>query len=224
MGVAILLGGGCRGGWLGSIRGGTASTSGDGTRRIAPSDGQPSRRFAGGCAARRPKLPNYPAALKLPAASPTLDRMGDVPRENMNDTAPSGPWYRDGLRFTCTQCGDCCTGAPGAVWVNDDEISAIANALRRSVADIRRLHTRRVDDRVSLTERANGDCTFLDPETRGCRVYQARPRQCRTWPFWNSNLQSRSTWREVTRTCPGAGVGTFFSLEEIEAQAARIDI
>ena len=29
-----------------------------------------------------------------------------------------------GLRFECTQCGDCCTGAPGYVWVNKAEISA----------------------------------------------------------------------------------------------------
>ena len=36
------------------------------------------------------------------------------------------PWYADGLRFACTQCGNCCTGEPGFVWVNDAEIAAIA--------------------------------------------------------------------------------------------------
>jgi hypothetical protein len=36
------------------------------------------------------------------------------------------PWYKDGLRFTCTGCGDCCTGAPGYVWVNKEEIEALA--------------------------------------------------------------------------------------------------
>src|SRR5438105_3224904 len=29
----------------------------------------------------------------------------------------SEPWYQDGLRFSCTRCGHCCTGEPGFVWV-----------------------------------------------------------------------------------------------------------
>ena len=41
----------------------------------------------------------------------------------------AAPWYKDGLQFTCTQCGDCCTGAPGVVWVTDDELREIADYL-----------------------------------------------------------------------------------------------
>ena len=36
------------------------------------------------------------------------------------------PWFQAGLRFECSQCGDCCTGAPGYVWVNREEINALA--------------------------------------------------------------------------------------------------
>ncbi|MEX0704891.1 MAG: YkgJ family cysteine cluster protein [Planctomycetales bacterium] len=136
--------------------------------------------------------------------------------------AEAGPWYRDGLRFTCTQCGDCCTGAAGAVWVNDEELAAIAETLGQPVGEIRLMHTRRIGNRVSLREYANGDCTFFDPATRRCRVYAARPRQCRSWPFWSSNLESAERWDDVRQSCPGAGRGEFFSLEEIEAQAASI--
>src|SRR5271170_5867106 len=85
------------------------------------------------------------------------------------------PWYKDGLSFTCTQCGNCCTGAPGVVWVTDEEIAQIAKVLGKPVAEVRRLHTRLVEGRVSLTEHENGDCTFFDPKTRHCRVYSARP-------------------------------------------------
>ena len=28
--------------------------------------------------------------------------------------------------FQCTGCGDCCTGAPGFVWVNKEDIAALA--------------------------------------------------------------------------------------------------
>ena len=35
-------------------------------------------------------------------------------------------WYADGWRFSCTQCGDCCSGSEGYVWVNQAEIDAMA--------------------------------------------------------------------------------------------------
>ena len=134
---------------------------------------------------------------------------------------PTEPWYKDGLKFTCTQCGNCCTGFEGYVWVNDDELVRIAEYLGKSVEDVYEQHARPVGKRVSLREKGpNHDCTFFDPEKRGCTIYPARPTQCRNWPFWNSNLRSPEAWREVQTTCPGAGTGNFFSLEQIEAQAA----
>ena len=39
------------------------------------------------------------------------------------------PWYSEGLRFECTQCGACCSGEPGYVWVNDEEIAAMAEEM-----------------------------------------------------------------------------------------------
>ena len=106
-----------------------------------------------------------------------------------------GPWYNDGLQFTCTQCGDCCTGAPGVVWASDEELLEIAEYLDKPIGEIRLFHTRVVRGRVSLTEFANGDCTFFDPKARKCTVYRARPIQCRTWPFWNSHLESPAAWK-----------------------------
>ena len=41
----------------------------------------------------------------------------------------SEPWFKDGLRFTCTGCGDCCSGAPGFVWVSEEDIERLANHL-----------------------------------------------------------------------------------------------
>jgi Fe-S-cluster containining protein len=135
-----------------------------------------------------------------------------------------GPWYKDGLRFTCTQCGDCCTGDPGVVWVDDQEMEQIAAHLNRTVDEVRRLHTHNVGRRVSLTEHTSGDCTFFDATTRKCGIYPVRPKQCRTWPFWNSNLESPEAWQEVQRVCPGAGRGDFVSLEEVIARASVIDV
>ena len=49
--------------------------------------------------------------------------------------ATNEPWYKDGLRFKCTGCGDCCTGAPGYVWVNNEEIAKMAAVVRMSVEE-----------------------------------------------------------------------------------------
>ena len=136
----------------------------------------------------------------------------------------NAPWYRDGLCFSCTQCGNCCTGAPGVVWVTDEEIARIAEVTGMSLGEVRLFHTRIVGGRVSLREHANGDCVFFDSAQRTCTIYTARPVQCRTWPFWNSNLESPKTWDDVKSGCPGAGHGTLYSLEDVERLAGEIDI
>jgi Fe-S-cluster containining protein len=126
----------------------------------------------------------------------------------------SEPWYKDGLRFRCTRCGHCCTGAPGYVWVNEAEVTALARFRGESVAEVTALYTRSVHGRRSLREKANGDCVFYD-RAEGCTVYPVRPRQCRTWPFWESNVDSPEAWEKTCEVCPGSGKGDLVSAEEI---------
>lgn len=136
----------------------------------------------------------------------------------------SAPWYQEGLRFRCTQCGNCCTGGPGVVWVTDDEIKAIADCRGISIGEMKINHTRLHVGRVTLREFANGDCTFLDGETRRCTIYPVRPAQCRTWPFWNSNLESPQAWKDAQTVCPGMGNGDLVQLSIIQERASVIDI
>ncbi|HMF11408.1 MAG TPA: YkgJ family cysteine cluster protein [Gemmataceae bacterium] len=124
------------------------------------------------------------------------------------------PWYEAGLRFECTRCGNCCTGAPGYVWVNAEEITAIAAHRGESEDETTQLYTRAVGSRRSLREKANGDCVFFD-RSKGCTIYPVRPRQCRTWPFWESNVVTREAWEHTCEGCPGSGKGELISAEEI---------
>lgn len=124
------------------------------------------------------------------------------------------PWYKDGLRFRCTQCGHCCTGAPGFVWVSVAEVAALAEFRGEPVAEFTGLYTRLAHRGRSLREQPNGDCVFYDRRA-GCTVYQVRPRQCRTWPFWESNVETPADWERTCAHCPGSGQGELIPAEEI---------
>lgn len=130
------------------------------------------------------------------------------------------PWYHAGLKFECSQCGDCCTGAPGFVWVNQEEINALAQEIGMAdVDEFERKYTRRVGVRRTLIEMPGSfDCVFFDGTARKCTVYGARPRQCKTWPFWDSNIKTPEDWKATCEVCPGSGQGKLHQLETIEEQ------
>jgi uncharacterized protein len=136
---------------------------------------------------------------------------------------PAPPWYAAGLAFECAACGRCCAGPnEGYVWVSDREIAALAEFLSTSAEEVRRRYVRRVNGHDSLVERGdNHDCVFLLPAaagaaTRGCLIYAARPLQCRTWPFWPTNLSSPESWSRAAQRCPGVNRGRRYSAEEID--------
>jgi Fe-S-cluster containining protein len=126
----------------------------------------------------------------------------------------SEPWYKDGLRFTCTMCGHCCTGEPGYVWVDDETLRRIAEFRGEDLIEVQTLYTRWASRGRTLREKANGDCVFYDSQ-QGCTIYPVRPPQCRTWPFWESNVESPEAWRQTCEVCPGSGKGELIPAEEI---------
>jgi len=134
------------------------------------------------------------------------------------------PWYHEGLRFACTGCGKCCTGSPGYVWISDEEAEKIAKHLAISLEDFMRLYTRNVGGRLALLERKmpplnhqpQYDCIFL--KGKQCSIYEVRPQQCRTFPFWKDTLHSKEQWQNTAQQCEGIdhADAPLISLEEIE--------
>ena len=107
------------------------------------------------------------------------------------------------------------------MWVSEEEIDQLADWLTMDRAQFVRQYVRKVGRRKSLVEYASGDCAFFDPETRRCQVYPVRPGQCRTGPFWDSNLRSPEAWESTCGHCPGARC---VPLEEIERQRRVLSI
>jgi len=105
----------------------------------------------------------------------------------------------------CAACGGaCCTGESGYIWAKYEEIEKMADFLELSIEDFGKMYLRKVKHRYSLTEKQIGEedyaCVFFDPVQKGCTIYPVRPRQCRTFPFWES---FKNNEQEVRVECPG---------------------
>ncbi len=123
-----------------------------------------------------------------------------------------------GLRFTCTRCSACCRFDSGFVWVSDADLSGMATGLDLSRAAVLSRYCRVVNiagfRQISLAEQANMDCVFwIDG---ACSVYEHRPLQCRSFPFWAPYLGSREDWDGLALRCPGVNVGELHSAETID--------
>ena len=103
--------------------------------------------------------------------------------------------------FTCQ--GRCCTGESGYIYVTKVEIENISKLLRLDIKDFMQQYLFKKGYKYSLKENQFGDnyeCIFYDREANGCKVYDARPLQCKTFPFWD---YYKSRVDELKIECPG---------------------
>ncbi|KAF8072448.1 hypothetical protein HT031_000107 [Scenedesmus sp. PABB004] len=110
-------------------------------------------------------------------------------------------------RFTCTQCGKCCTG-DGEVWVSDAEAARIAAHLNLALPRFLAAHTRGYSKLTgwhmlrSDPDSETRDCTFLRPDNT-CAIHAVRPLQCSTYPWW-PELMAEQEWQwERENICEG---------------------
>jgi Fe-S-cluster containining protein len=132
---------------------------------------------------------------------------------------PERSFYAEGLRFSCGRCSSCCRYEQGYVFLSWKDLDSLAAALNMERQECMTAWCRWVSfgdgpEYLSLKEKLNYDCVFWD---KGCTVYQQRPLQCRTFPFWDSILVSAAAWENAGRECPGIGRGKLHSMAYIEA-------
>ncbi len=137
----------------------------------------------------------------------------------MANSTNDPPWYKEGLKFHCTGCGKCCTGAPGFVWLNEEDIERFCQYFKLSREDFLERYTRKVGKKISLLENPkNFDCIFL--KDKKCTAYEGRPAQCRSYPWWASNLKSAKNWHETASVCEGINhkESTLVSFDQIQKE------
>jgi Fe-S-cluster containining protein len=129
---------------------------------------------------------------------------------------PDPKFYGEGIRFECQGSGKCCTsrGAYGFVYVSTEDRKRFAKFFGLTAAAFTRKYCKTTDGHVHL-KNPEADCSFL--RGKRCGVYEARPSQCRSWPFWPENMNAKAWTKEVKSFCPGVGKGKVFAKEEIEA-------
>jgi Fe-S-cluster containining protein len=102
----------------------------------------------------------------------------------------------------CSACkGKCCTGKSGYIWVKKEEILAIASFLRIKEEEFVLQYLSKINFRYTLKEIPfeNGfACVLFDTNISGCKAYEVRPSQCRSFPFWDHYNQ-----KELEDECIG---------------------
>lgn len=127
------------------------------------------------------------------------------------------PFYKNGLKFSCQQCSCCCRHEPGFVYLSEKDLTKILMQFNIERESFIKEHCRWVPyydgtEVLCLNEKENNDCCFWD---NGCTIYQARPVQCRTYPFWDFILKNKNEWKECAKDCPGIDKGETHSYDEI---------
>ena len=128
------------------------------------------------------------------------------------------PFYADGLKFSCKRCSACCRYDAGFVFLSEKDMNNLTSALNMKRNEVIKTYCRWVgdwkgDDVLSLREKSNKDCILWDD---GCKVYNMRPLQCITFPFWESVVSSKGAWEIAAASCPGINSGSLRSKQAIE--------
>jgi len=124
-------------------------------------------------------------------------------------------FYKDGIRFECQGEGKCCITRDtyGYVYLSFSDRKRLAAHFKMSTSEFTRKYAKKVDGLFELQYKGR-DCPFL--KSNQCEVYEARPWQCRTWPFWPENMNSEVWEKEVAVYCPGVGKGRLYTADQIE--------
>ena len=124
------------------------------------------------------------------------------------------------IRFECQGSGNCCVsrGTYGFVYLSKKDIKKLSDGFKITEQNFVNNYCQKTDGFIHLKElkKNNGNCIFL--KDNKCTVYKSRPIQCRTWPFWPENMNTKTWNNDIAKNCPGVGKGKVKTQKEILKQ------
>ncbi|ARR03753.1 putative Fe-S cluster-containing protein [Campylobacter vicugnae] len=104
----------------------------------------------------------------------------------------------------CDECGGkCCTGESGYIWIDESEIKILGEYLGYKPELIKEIFLEKFDNRYSIKEKPyqkGWACIFFDEKNKNCSIYEYRPKQCRSFPFWE---HFKTNYKELEMECIG---------------------
>ena len=130
--------------------------------------------------------------------------------------------YINGIYFKCQGSSNCCVsrGNYGYVYLSINDLIRLSKYLNISVNNFKKNYCEYSNGCLHLKEiYSNGNCQFLN--NKKCSIYSARPTQCRTWPFWNENMNTKKWNKELINFCPGIGKGKIINFSIIQKRIKK---
>ena len=152
-------------------------------------------------------------SVKKPTKAELLEKAVAKPAK----ATPKPKWWADGVRFECQGSGRCCVsrGEFGFVYMTEEDRERCAKVMGMTTSAFTRRYCGITDGVYHLKDGKGPECIFL--EGNRCTVYEGRPVQCRTWPFWPEVMSAKAWKTEVAAYCPGVGKGRLHTAKEIKA-------
>jgi len=124
---------------------------------------------------------------------------------------------KEGRKFSCTMCGNCCFGS-GVVHLREGEIEKMAQHLEIPIEEFVKKYNIKysieLDKIVILITREQDRCPLLTEDNK-CSVHAVKPVECITYPFWSELLDDEEEWEAAKAFCPGLDSGKKYSYKEI---------
>ena len=104
----------------------------------------------------------------------------------------------------CDECGGkCCVGESWYIWISEDEIRSLGEYLGYKTELFKEIFLEKFGNRYSIKEKPYKSglaCIFFDEKNKNCSIYEYRPNQCRSFPFWG---RFKRNFKELERECIG---------------------
>jgi len=109
------------------------------------------------------------------------------------------------IQFKCLQCGNCC--GEGFIYLKPGEASRMAVKLGMHAGVFKKKYTAFfLFLGRALKWQKDGFCVFM--KGNKCSIYEARPSQCRTWPYWKKLLKNKLNLESAAVYCKGIEIKT----------------